>query len=158
MTAIDIIDAEIGKLEAQIAGLRHARQLLDGTTFTVEVYAEPNPCAPPARSTEPPAKKPSPPVAPSRPEAGKKALGKAPAVAARHEANREKRRFEIARRILAEGPMSPGRIEAFANCSRPTLNVILDCPHFAKTDPTNRLSRWMLTESGRKLAESNGPG
>ncbi len=154
MDAIATIEAEIDKLEARISGLRYARELLGGATCTVEVYTGSDPCPPTATFAEPPAKKPTPPVAPSRPEAGRTA----PAVAARHEANREKRRHGIAQHLAAKGPTSFGDLERLTGVQTVTLRDLLRCPYFEKTDPSNRLSPWTLTESGRKFAESNGPG
>jgi hypothetical protein len=145
MNAIATIEAEIAKLEARIAGLRYACQLLGGPTCTT--YAEPNPCPPTATVAEPPAKKPTPPVAPSRPEAG----------TARR--STIERRHAIARFLAESGPQSMSSIEVKIGAAAPTIRSDLtESGLFQKTDPNNRLSKWTLTESGRKFAESNGPG
>lgn len=145
MTAIERIDAEIATLEARIEGLRYARGIVAG---------EPVPAAPQPRSPAAvtPAKKSTPPVAESRPEAVK-----SPATANRHAANREMRRAVIARH-LSKGTATFGELELATGTQAVTLRMDLDCPYFMKTDPSNRRSPWTLTESGRKLAESSGPG
>lgn len=138
MTAIERIDAEIATLEARIAGLRYARGVVepDGNDVT-----------PATKSPEQPAKKSPPPVAPSRPEAGK--------------ARRStiERRQAIAKFLAKSGPQSMCKIEVEVGAVPATVRTDLtQSGLFQKTDPTNRMSPWTLTESGRKLAESNAPG
>lgn len=151
MDAIAILDAEIGKLEAQLAGLRHARQILDGPCMTVQTFNDRLPTEPTYTvaepSTEPPAKKPSPPVAPSRPEAGTVRRSTI------------ERRQAIARFLAESGPQSMSSIEVQVGAVPATIRTDLtESGLFQRINPTNRLSPWTLTESGRKFAESSGPG
>lgn len=139
MNAIQTIEAEIAKLEAQISGLRYACTLLHREAPAVP-WPEP-------ASVEPPAKKPSPPVAPSRPEAG----------TARR--STIERRQAIAKFLVESGPQSMSSIEVQVGAVPATIRADLtESGLFQRINPTNRLSPWTLTESGRKFAESSGPG
>ena len=158
MNAIQRIDAEIAALEAKVTALRYARSIVAGGEDDSAPVPETPKYTITARPTETSAKKPSPPavVTPTegtKPEGTKTATG----TAAYYAANRERRRHELVRYLL-KGPAPFGELERITGVQPVTLRMDLDCPYFEKTNPNYRLSPWTLTESGKKFAESNGPG
>ena len=163
MNAIQRIDAEIAALEAKVTALRYARSIVAGGEDDSAPVPETPKYTITARPTETSAKKPSPPavVTPTegtkpegtKPEGTKTATG----TAAYYAANRERRRHELVRYLL-KGPAPFGELERITGVQPVTLRMDLDCPYFEKTNPNHRLSPWTLTESGKKFAESNGPG
>jgi len=142
------IDAEIGRLETQIASLRYARTFLERDAPAVP-WPEP-------ADVDRPAKKSPPPVAPQRPEASEP---RTQADSHGYAKAQQIRRHRMARLLDEHGPMQFGQIAGLVRCAPATLRKDLDeSGLFEKSDPTSTRPLWRLTESGRKLAASNEPG
>ena len=141
MNAIEHLQAAIAERRGQLASLEYALALLQAPPGAIAVpVAE-------CRVAEPPAKKPTPPAATGPPEAG----------TARR--STIERRHAIARFLAESGPQSMGKIEVKIGAMPATIRTDLTLSGlFQRVDPDSRRSPWTLTESGRRLAESDVPG